>query len=165
MNVHSASPSRDVAPKLACVLALIAGSTGWSERAAAAEPSAAAPAVSPGSPSNGASQQGLEWGWLVLGSSLVAASASMSYGLSLDCADADRPCQRRASLAIWGSVGIVSLGSVVAIVLLQPHAASPQAQGAALDLQLDLELGAASSLAGPELPSGALLRLAGPLHW
>lgn len=102
------------------------------------------------------------WGWLVIAPSLVLGTASLTYGLSQDCSEGDTPCQRRASLAIWGSVGIISLGSLIGISLLRSEAASAQAQGTSLDLSV--ELTHAHRSAGPALPGGAMLRLTGPLR-
>jgi hypothetical protein len=183
-----------LARTLAAVLTVLASSPGWSERAhaeeahaepALAEPAHAEPALAepahagrahvdenvsaapvalePESQSNSKSHHGPDWGWLVLGPSLVAGAACTGYGLLLDCAGADPSCPRRASLAIWGGVGIASLGSLVGMALLQPWAVARQATASSVDVQI--ELSADSNPAGSLLPGGALLRLAGPLHW
>jgi hypothetical protein len=168
MKTHFPFCTSALARTLAAVIALLASSPGWSEHAHAEEAPAeenvsAAPAIAPGSPSNPKGQRNPDWGWLVIGPSLVAGAACTGYGLLHDCAGADKSCSRTASLAIWGGVGIASLGSIVGMALLQPWAASRQATAGAVDLQIELSVG--SHPAGSSLPGGALLRLAGPLYW
>ena len=142
---------------------LLASSMGRPARVGAEE--AAAPAArAPAHPQHGAvtSPPALSWGWLVIAPSLVAGTACLTYGLSQDCSELDTPCQRRASLAIWGSVGIISLGSLIGISLLTSEAASAQAQATSLDLSVELTRPARSAGLAP--PGGAMLRLTGPLR-
>jgi hypothetical protein len=166
---HVAARTRDVARKLASVLTLIASFAGAPERAYAEEAhadvngTAARSLLGPGRQSNGTSSNRPDWGWLVIGPSLVAGAACTGYGLSLDCASTDGACRRKASLAIWGGVGISSLGSLIGLALLESQGASRQGTATALDLQL--ELSRDSSSAGSLLPNGALLRWAGRLSF
>jgi hypothetical protein len=37
----------------------------------------------------------------------------------VDCRDGDKPCEKRASLAIWGGIGIASLASAIGISVVQ----------------------------------------------
>jgi hypothetical protein len=59
------------------------------------------------------------WGWLVLGTGVAAGAALTTYGLTFDCGDDQHPCQRRASIAIWGGLGIAALSSAVGIAIVQ----------------------------------------------
>lgn len=141
---------------------LLASSVGRPARVGAEETAApAARALGHPQQKGAPSAPALGRGWLVIAPSLVLGTASLTYGLLQDCAEVDTPCQRRASLAIWGSVGIVSLGSLIGISLMRSEAASAQAKGASLDLSVELTHAARS--AGPALPGGATLRLTGPL--
>lgn len=160
MRTHlSRWPCRSVL--LAAVL--LAGSVGRPARVAAEEDAAhAARALGQPQQRGAPSPPGFGWGWLVIAPSLVVGTASLTYGLSQDCSEVDTPCQRRASLAIWGSVGIISLGSLIGISLSRSDAASTQAKGTSLDLSVELTHAARS--AGLALPGGATLRLTGPLR-
>jgi hypothetical protein len=60
-----------------------------------------------------------EWGWTVLGSGLALGGALTTYGLTFDCSDTARECQRRASIAIWGGIGIAALSSAIGIAIVQ----------------------------------------------
>lgn len=142
---------------------LLASSVGRPARVGAEE--AAAPAARAGGQpqhKGAPSPPAFSRGWLVIAPSLVLGAASLTYGLSQDCSEVDTPCQRRASLAIWGSVGIISLGSLIGISLSRSEAAAAQAKHTSLDLSVELTHAARS--AGPALPGGATLRLTGPLR-
>jgi hypothetical protein len=60
--------------------------------------------------------------------SIAAGAALTTYGLTVDCGLSDHACHRRASLPIWGGVGVASVGSIVGLVLLQsPNGSSTPA--------------------------------------
>ena len=59
------------------------------------------------------------WGYWVVLPSIIAGSTLTAYGLSIDCAPTDTPCHRRAGLAIWGGIGVVSLGSALGIAIVE----------------------------------------------
>jgi len=86
-----------------CALIVFAGATfGTLEPARAQSPAAEA-----------------HWGWAVVGGSLLLGSAITIVGLGIDCGRADTECHRKASLAIWGGVGIASVGSICGLTLVQ----------------------------------------------
>lgn len=58
-------------------------------------------------------------GWALVVLSLAAGTAVTLTGLAIDCAEADRGCRRRSSLAIAGGVGVASLGSAIGLSLVQ----------------------------------------------
>jgi hypothetical protein len=70
-------------------------------------------------PSRAAEPARGEWGWAVVVSSVVAGAALTLYGLTIECGDDDVSCQRRASLPIWGGVGVASLGTLIGIRIVQ----------------------------------------------
>jgi hypothetical protein len=58
------------------------------------------------------------WGWIVLGSGLVVGGTITGYGLSLDCHDDERACNKRAGISIWGGIGIAALASAIGLALI-----------------------------------------------
>lgn len=60
-----------------------------------------------------------EWGWLVVGSGLLVGGALTGVGLTIDCDDEARACERAASIKIWGGIGIASLATAVGIAIVQ----------------------------------------------
>ena len=100
--------------KLKTVLFVIA----LSAPAAAEEPSRSNPTV----------------GWLVVAGSIIAGAAITTYGLTIDCAEDDSDCHRRAALPIWGGVGVASTGSLVGLCIVQSHAGP---SGTAVSLNLE----------------------------
>ena len=101
----------------------------------------------------------VDWAWWVIIPSLALGALTTGYGLSFDCAQADTACQRSASVAIWGGVGIASFGSLLGVSLIQTTTAAPPKSGSVAGLRLELE---ASSERG-YLPRGAQLQLSGTL--
>lgn len=59
-------------------------------------------------------------GWYVLAASLLVGAALTTYGLGIDCDEHDHACHRRASLPIWGGVGVAASGSILGLYLVQP---------------------------------------------
>lgn len=59
------------------------------------------------------------WGWALVIPSLLGGGVLTAYGLSIDCGPLDTACHRRASLAIWGGVGVLSLGSAFGLAILE----------------------------------------------
>jgi hypothetical protein len=60
------------------------------------------------------------WGWAVVGLGIATGAALTSYGLTFDCNnDTDHACQRSASIAIWGGIGVAMLSSAVGLVIVQ----------------------------------------------
>jgi hypothetical protein len=157
--------SRFPCRRVLLALVLLASSVGRPARVGARE-SAAPTARALGHPQQKGvtTPPAISWGWLVIAPSLVAGTACLTYGLSQDCSEADTSCQRRASLAIWGSVGIISLGSLIGISLSSSGAASTQAKAKATSLDLSLELTRPARSAGLAPPGGAMLWLTGPLR-
>jgi hypothetical protein len=74
--------------------------------------------------------------WTILIASLAVGAATTVYGTTITCAEADARCRRRASLAIWGGVGIASLGSAIALGSMQHDDARPARASRALHLLL-----------------------------
>lgn len=104
------------------------------------EPSALAQSaraqVEPPAPSAEAPRPSAMPGALVIVASLALGAAVTAYGLTIDCAEGDASCQRRAALPIWGGVGIASAGSVLGLVMLpSPH----QRQAAVLTLRFGFQ--------------------------
>lgn len=58
------------------------------------------------------------WGVIVIATSIAAGAALTGYGLTFDCSADDHACHRRASLPIWGGVGVAAAGSLVGLRLL-----------------------------------------------
>lgn len=58
------------------------------------------------------------WGAIVIATSIAAGAALTGYGLTFDCRANDHACHRRASLPIWGGVGVAAAGSLVGLRLL-----------------------------------------------
>ena len=79
-------------------------------------PTVAPPIPSPHVPSW---RQTGSWGWLVVVTSVGLGVATTAYGLTLRCADDDTECRRHTSLAIWGGVGIASVGATFGILIVQ----------------------------------------------
>lgn len=75
-----------------------------------------------------------EWGFIVVASGIVAGGALTTYGLTFDCGDAARACQREASIAIWGGIGIASLSSAIGIAIVQMGRARVQATATGLSM-------------------------------
>jgi hypothetical protein len=59
------------------------------------------------------------WGWWVFGSGLVAGAAITTYGLTIDCANGDVGCEKRASLPIWGGIGTAALASALGLAVVE----------------------------------------------
>jgi hypothetical protein len=57
-------------------------------------------------------------GIVVIVASLTAGAALTSYGLTIDCAELDHACHRRAAAPIWGGVGVAAVGSLVGSSLI-----------------------------------------------
>lgn len=119
-------------------LALCALSATWCPTALADGTRGAAPASSPApsgpAPSAVSSAPRGEWGWLLVFPSLAAGGGLLAYGLSIECAEQDTGCQRGAGAALWGGVGLASLGSLLGLAVVQagralPAPASPAPQG------------------------------------
>ncbi len=115
----------------ALVPVLLATST-WLAPARAEPPAAPPPAAATTTPTKPTG----EWGWLVVGSGLLAGGALTGVGLSIGCDDGSRECERRASVMIWGGIGIAGLASALGIAIVQAGRArvqaSPTAGGFAL---------------------------------
>jgi hypothetical protein len=94
---------------LAITLVLPAG-----RRAEADPPEPLPPAPAP-APAHDSGQ----WGWWVLGGGLVAGAALTTYGLTIDCATGDDACGRRASLPIWGGIGLAALASGLGLAVVE----------------------------------------------
>lgn len=97
---------------------------------ARAEPHASPPPSPPAQEATG------EWGWLVVGSGLLVGGALTGVGLTFECEETARACQREASIMIWGGIGIAGLASAIGIAIVQAGRArvqvAPQASGFAL---------------------------------
>lgn len=113
----------------ACVALLVAQPVLAAQPAYGEEPGASPPAPASSSPPSPqapaptppvvrASSSGT-WGWYVVASGLVVGAASTTYGLTIDCSGSDLGCQSRASLAIWGGIGIAALASALGIAVVQ----------------------------------------------
>lgn len=89
-------------------------------------------------PSGSVSAHHERLGWVILGSSLAGAGTLLSLGLSVDCVDNDTRCQRRTSLAIMGSLGLASLGSIIGLTLLQKARGTSAASARSAALRLEL---------------------------
>lgn len=57
-------------------------------------------------------------GLAIVLASIAAGAALTVYGLTIDCGPQDHACHRRASLPIFGGVGVASAGSIFGLVLL-----------------------------------------------
>lgn len=123
---------------LAAALALVTLATAWAPPALA-DGGAPAPPAGGGAPSPQRPEPSGRWGWLLVVPSLAAGAALLAYGLSIECAEHDTGCQRGAGAAIWGSVGIASVGSLLGISIVQagraaalasPPAPAPPARAA-----------------------------------
>ena len=86
--------------------------TSWHGLARAEDPAptAATPAPAP--------QAGRALGIGVVLASIAAGAAVTIYGLSIDCSEQDHACHRRASLPIFGGVGLAAAGSIVGLTLM-----------------------------------------------
>lgn len=80
---------------------------------ALAEPPPPAPAPKP-VPASASSAPSIA----IIVASIAAGVAITAYGLSFDCGEDDHSCHRRASLPIFGGVGVAAAGSIVGLVLL-----------------------------------------------
>ena len=161
---------------LCCVLALSSGAMPTPAEAAETRPQLAAyPSRTStarrgemrselGAPTTKLEESGGAWGWLVVLPSLAAGAALLGYGLSIDCKQADIDCQRKASLAIWGSVGVASLGSLLGLCIVEKgkSPAPPpgtRALGAPSQQGVRLELAPTPAAQGLSRPTGALVQL------
>jgi hypothetical protein len=118
------APSQRRRAVVACVglTLLLAAEDGLCrEPAASARAAAAAARAQPQNASNRPSAVG----WTVLIASLAAGAATTAYGLGISCEEADRDCSRHSSLAIWGGIGIASIGSAFALGSMQTDDAPP----------------------------------------
>ncbi len=106
-------PTRSLAMAMAMAMAL--GCWVWPATAVAQDASvrAAPPRAEVVEPARG------EWGWYVILSGWIAGAALTGYGLTIDCAEDDASCQRRASLSIAGGVGVASIGTLIGIRIVQ----------------------------------------------
>ena len=100
-----------------------------------------------------------DWAWWVIIPSLTVGAVLTGYGLSFDCGRADSSCQRSASAAIWGGVGVASFGSLLGVSLVQASTVSPAKSGAVAGLKLEL----VPSSENGYVPSGARLQLSAAL--
>jgi hypothetical protein len=96
---------------LALTLVLLAGRPAGADPPEPQQP-APAPATAQGHDSG-------HWGWWVLGGGLVAGAALTTYGLTIDCATGDDGCGRRASLPIWGGIGLAALASGLGLAVVE----------------------------------------------
>lgn len=99
-------------------------------------PARAEPPASP-APATPAKQEATgEWGWFVVGSGLLVGGAVTGVGLTYDCGEPARACEREASILIWSGVGIAGLASAIGIAIVQAGRArvqvAPYASGLAL---------------------------------
>jgi hypothetical protein len=80
-------------------------------------------------PGPAARQQGsVVPGVAVVLASIAAGAALTGYGLTIDCSETDHACHRRASLPIWGGVGLASVGTLCGLALLPARAADGSAR-------------------------------------
>jgi hypothetical protein len=101
------------------------------------------------------------WGWAIVSGSLLVGGALTMLGLQVDCGPADTECHRRASLAIWGGVGVASVGSICGLTLV--HWGEDARRPARAPRRYALELGPARTHGeGASLGSGLVLRLRAP---
>ena len=137
-----ASLRRSKGPQaLLCLcLAVLVGTASLSGRACADEPAATErtgptpPAnAAPPPPSGGSAQtsaappanaappppSGGSVGWVVVAASMVAGTVLTVHGLRIECGATDTGCQRKASLAIVGGVGVASLGSLIGLTVVR----------------------------------------------
>jgi hypothetical protein len=77
-----------------------------------------------------------DWAWWIVIPSLALGAVLTGYGLSFDCARADTSCQRSASAAIWGGVGVASLGSLLGVSIVQAGAAQSPNSLSGVQLQI-----------------------------
>lgn len=86
---------------------------------AVADEHVARPATASAAPAPPGASDGSAAGWTLVVLSLAVGTAVTLTGLTIDCAERDRGCQRRSSLAIAGGAGIASIGSAIGLSLVQ----------------------------------------------
>jgi hypothetical protein len=86
---------------------------------ARAEPPASPPASAPAPAAPPKERAPGEWGWILVGAGIVAGGALTTYGLTFDCLETSLDCQRHASLAIWGGLGIAGASTAIGIAVVQ----------------------------------------------
>jgi hypothetical protein len=164
-QAHSARPGHPA--RLAAVLTLFTFLIGPALAHADEAPRAAANARHNASTGPVGTPRRGEWRWWLVIPSLGASAALLTYGLSIDCADADTECQRKASLAIWGSMGMASAGTLLGIRIVQvgrAHSPASTAHGSSpRTREVRLQLTPSWSRAGSPLHPGAVLQLTGEL--
>ena len=64
------------------------------------------------------------WGWVIFGGGLLVGGAMTTYGLTFDCGQGSRSCEREASIAIWSGFGIAAVGSAIGLSIVKAQRAS-----------------------------------------
>ena len=100
------------------ILLLAASSLLFVARTSRAQPPGPAPTPSPAPAAAPANEETGQWGWLVLGTGILAGGALTAYGLTFDC-DNDLDCGKRAGVAIWGGLGIAALTSAIGLYIVE----------------------------------------------
>jgi hypothetical protein len=101
-------------------LLMFGPATAFAEEAVAPTTDPAPPGTTPGpSPPEPESKARTTAGVVVIVASLAAGAALTGYGLTIDCAELDHACHRRAAAPIWGGVGVAAVGSLVGLRLIQ----------------------------------------------
>jgi hypothetical protein len=59
------------------------------------------------------------WGWILVGSGIVIGGTLSTYGLSLDCGEDERSCNKRAAITLWTGIGVAALASAIGIAVVQ----------------------------------------------
>jgi hypothetical protein len=57
------------------------------------------------------------WGWFIVASSILAGGVVTTAGLAQTCESGVNACSRGASVAIWGGVGLATVGSIVGLAI------------------------------------------------
>ncbi len=118
------TPRRHVWPVVAVCAALLVGRPALGEEPQAAPPSpsstaSAAPAPVPPPPPPVVRVSSGTWGWYVLASGVAVGAAVTAYGFTIDCSETDLACRSRASLGIWGGIGIAAIASALGLAVVQ----------------------------------------------
>jgi hypothetical protein len=118
-------------PVLVMSMSVTFAETAYAEApgAAASEPAHPSPPTTTSPPIGSWS-----WGWLLLGSGIAAGGALTTYGLAQGCSSGDTACERHASIAIWGGLGIASLSSMFGLAIVQSERARARTKTAAVSV-------------------------------